>query len=269
MASKIIGKVDKIEKIKAEIERRKNELEKDKYISIDAKACRTSELTYLERFIDSLPKAQPSEDLEKEIERVWDELMQPKFMDFYAFADFARHFAQWGTEHFREPTKKIAEDLEEETPEPYTGKYDEAYIQEKIAKATKSWEGVNVDKMLAECRGYDEQPDKSLEEAAEEYTDGKSWAKENYLTPYIREAFNAGAKWQKEQMEERWLKDREGCFWDGVEEGKKVMKEQMMKGAVEGFIFQSADYYPKELIARYEGDLKMGDKVKLIIVKED
>lgn len=40
-----------------------------------------------------------------------------------------------------------------------------------------------------------------LEEAAKEYTDNKSWAKENYLTPYIREAFIAGYKLAMEQGE--------------------------------------------------------------------
>ena len=44
------------ELIRQEIERRKEELERDKYINIDAKTCRQSELKYLERFIDSLPE---------------------------------------------------------------------------------------------------------------------------------------------------------------------------------------------------------------------
>jgi hypothetical protein len=35
------------------------------------------------------------------------------------------------------------------------------------------------------------------------------------------------ALWQKEQMMNEWLQDRDGCFWDGVAEGKKAMKEQM------------------------------------------
>ena len=51
--------------------------------------------------------------------------------------------------------------------------------------------------------------------------------------------------------------------------GATWQKEQMMKEAVEGFIFQSEDYYPKELVGRYEGELKHGDKVRIIIVKED
>lgn len=54
-----------IDKICQEIERRKEELERDKYINIDAKTCRQSELKYLERFLDSLPEEKPSEDLEE------------------------------------------------------------------------------------------------------------------------------------------------------------------------------------------------------------
>ena len=43
-----------IEKIRKGIERRKAELEKDKYINTDAKVCRLSELKYFERFIGPL-----------------------------------------------------------------------------------------------------------------------------------------------------------------------------------------------------------------------
>ena len=46
---------------------------------------------------------------------------------------------------------------ESERPEPYNPVYDEAYLNEKIKKATESWKGVDVDAMLAECRGYDEE----------------------------------------------------------------------------------------------------------------
>ena len=62
---------------------------------------------------------------------------------------------------------------EPDRPEPYTGKYDEAYLNEKIKKASEHWKGVDVDKMLAECRGYDEEPDKSLEESGEEEKDAE------------------------------------------------------------------------------------------------
>jgi hypothetical protein len=51
---------------------------------------------------------------------------------------------------------------DENNPEPYNPVYDEDYLNEKIAKATKSWEGVDVDAMLADCRGYEEKPSEDL-----------------------------------------------------------------------------------------------------------
>ena len=35
-----------------------------------------------------------------------------------------------------------------------TNKYDEDYLNALIAKATKSWEGVDVDSYMSELRGY-------------------------------------------------------------------------------------------------------------------
>ena len=69
-----------------------------------------------------------------------------------------------------------------------------------------------------------EEPDKSLKEAAEEYIKNGRYLPEAF---FVRPAFIAGAEWQKEQDVEEWIKDREGCFWDGVNEGKKAMYEQM------------------------------------------
>lgn len=45
--------------------------------------------------------------------------------------------------------------LQQEQPTPY----DEAYLNEKIAKATKSWEGVDVDKFMDEVRGREPEVD--------------------------------------------------------------------------------------------------------------
>ena len=106
---------------------------------------------------------------------------------------------------------------------------------------------------------------KDLEEAADEYFKNpeNSWV--------VKDIFIAGAKWQKEQMMDEWLKDRDGCFWDGVEEGKKAMREQMMKEAVEGridYVYdEKGDAYKAIRLDWIVGDF--GDKVKLIIVKED
>ena len=37
----------------------------------------------------------------------------------------------------------------------YRPVYDEVYLNELIAKASKSWEGVDVDNFLSELRGYE------------------------------------------------------------------------------------------------------------------
>ena len=76
------------------------------------------------------------------------------------------------------------------------------------------------------------------------------------------------AQWQKEQMMDEWLKDRDGCFWDGVNEGKKAMKEQMMKEAVEGKVYMSFAPGHNQMVMA-DTDLPTNTKVKLIIVKED
>jgi hypothetical protein len=80
---------------------------------------------------------------------------------------------------------------DENNPEPYNPVYDEDYLNEKIAKATKSWEGVDADKMLAESRGIEEKPSGDLEKAAENI----------YKTPFGTRAedFQAGAEWQAKQ----------------------------------------------------------------------
>lgn len=79
------------------------------------------------------------------------------------------------------------------------------------------------EKWGAEHRGSSEIP-KDLEEAADGWYEKCPFPKSTWwdegeeikLTD-SRETFIAGAKWQKERMMEEWLKDRDGCFWDGVE----------------------------------------------------
>ena len=82
--------IEIIQAIKAEIERRIKELNKDKYISVDAQVCRTSELKYLLRFLSTL-------ELEEEISRYLREECSDD--DEPSISEIARHFAQWGAEH--------------------------------------------------------------------------------------------------------------------------------------------------------------------------
>ena len=81
--------------------------------------------------------------------------------------------------------------------EPAPKGYDEAYLNECIAKASNTWEGVDVDKYMDEVRGRESD---DLEEAADEYA-------MNYVCagPYNsigKNGFMAGAIWQQLKMME-------------------------------------------------------------------
>ena len=91
-----------------------------------------------------------------------------------------------------------------EEPEQPTRGYDEAYLNEKIAKASKSWKGIDVDKYMDEVRGR-EQPVmdcNDLEEAAEKYSD--KYCRFGPIAFEYEDAFKAGAEWQ----EKRWENNR-------------------------------------------------------------
>lgn len=129
---------------------------------------------------------------------------------------------------------------EPDRPEPYTGKYDEAYLNEKIKRASEHWKGVDVDKMLAECRGYDEEPDKSLEEAARKYTNDSLNNLGAILRVNVSNAFKAGAEWMAGQ---------------GVTCGGLIMR------GITGETYAESDYVPL--------DGKCGDRVIVQIRKKN
>lgn len=122
--------------------------------------------------------------------------------------------------------------------------YEKAY--KAVLKTATQWikdgctekEKICLKCVFPELRESEEQPSEDVEEAAEKFA---HFYDQGTCDGIAQDCFKAGAEWQKGQM---------------------------LKDAVEGFIFQSADYYPKQLIAGYEGDLGMGDKVRIIIVKE-
>lgn len=109
----------------------------------------------------------------------------------------------------------------------------------------------------AECKSLlsfidslqDEQPSKDLKEAAEEYTQRmlESWRFDSTGCRPPRESFIAGAKWQKEQM----LKD--------------AVEGEVHRFGGRGFV-KEENY---SALMTYLDKFKDGDKVKIIIVKED
>lgn len=120
----------------------------------------------------------------------------------------------------------------------------------------------NVDKML-------------LEEAAKEYDEAESWRWEAPKYPR-REAFEAGAEWQKAKM----LKDNPVIM--SVEDFQALIdshakrveadyKEQMLKEAVEGTVMDFSSNRPRPQVDVLLDPHKYhtGDKVRIIIVKEE
>ena len=111
-------------------------------------------------------------------------------------------------------------------------------------KLVKSYAGyAYLDKVLSFLDTLSEEPDKSLEEVAYKYSfDSRSSI---YGQVDVIDAFKAGAKWQKES--------------------------QMLKDAVEGEIQMrySGSLCAKTIRVINEDKFKLGDKVRIIIVKED
>ena len=94
-----------IEKICQEIERLKNIAENNnasEYLRGQARVCRV-----ILSFIDSLPEEEPSEDLEEEIQGMYqaifgtDIINRREMVYLETFDMIARHFAEWGAKHLK------------------------------------------------------------------------------------------------------------------------------------------------------------------------
>jgi len=109
------------------------------------------------------------------IERRMVELAKDKYIDLHDTLCKTKEL-----KHLLDFINSLPDEPDVNRPEPYSPVYDEAYLKEKIDKATESWKGVDVDAMLAECRGY--------EEPATEEVDLPKWReyKEDFPTPEAR-----------------------------------------------------------------------------------
>ena len=115
--------------------------------------------------------------------------------------------------------------------------------------------------------------DKSLEEAADKHirkvVDAAGHPGWDWTTQDIADAFIAGAKWQKEQDD----KELSDLLTIAHLQGAEQMEEQMLKDAVEGVVCYGSKgaYIETDFLGEYDTDVygNSGDKVRLIIVKED
>ena len=198
-----------IEKIRAEIERRFREYNKDSNHHLQA-----AEDADLLSFLDTLESEKPmnQDGLEKEYEDyVVKDPCFSKLVNRNAGLVIARHFAQWGAEHLAEARKTLEiKPGDEVTINGHKIVYDK---DKGYVTIVKSEESVPND----------------LEEAAENYiapienNEGLDYI--NFNGRDIKDAFIAGANWQKQHDAELI----EIAYNDGITIGMTKQKEQMMK----------------------------------------
>lgn len=112
---------------------------------------------------------------------------------------------------------------------------------------------------------------KELEEAAEEYTQKmlESWRFDSTGCRPLREPFIAGAEWQAEKDARDMYMSDNRHYEKVYQLGKKDMKEQMLKDAVEAKVVGFDILNRTILLTNIPTDLNMDDKIRIIIIKED
>jgi len=204
------------------------------------------------------------EDLEVEMDRVWFGGTMGLFprVEKYEedFRNIARHFYELGQQSKRNieicphSTKSKSFSMRKEQSKPK--------VSEDVEEAAEvpNEEGIRLQ------NEYTNYLAKGLKEGQERPI-GAKW-----MMGFAKKKFIEGATWQKDKNEAITdsVKFEEG-FKTGREVGAREQKEQMMKEAVEGEIL-ARDIYDKRALDIdfvYPDGLKPGDKVRIIIVKED
>lgn len=124
-----------------------------------------------------------------------------------------------------------------------------------------AWVEKMREKWGAEHRGSSEIPN-DLEEAARKHSCYDEDCKGAWYEPIVRNAYIAGAKWQKEQEEKELSEKIASAYQLGLADKEKMM----MKEAVEGRVVDAGIFATYNTPVEYTHS---GDKVKIIIVKED
>jgi len=241
----------------------------------------------VDKFMDEVRGREPEkpmvleEELKKEIKKKYDQAkwgyvdgVGSVVMDKGQFIRIARHFAEWGAKHLASTGKTLAiKPGDEITINGHKIIYDK---DKGYVTIVKSEESVPND----------------LEEAAKGYRETKiangyffkiKGTKPLCYLDDLIPAFIAGANWQKEQMmkngnvilsEEDFDAEKE----KSVEWGYSLCKEQMMKEAIHYVVQDDLDSHGASynipfirigIAALKPKGIGVGDKVRIIIVKED
>ena len=148
---------------------------------------------------------------------------------------------------------KLKAEIERRMLEDYNSDNEEMKYADEVAQGVCASLLFFIDSLQQEQQ---EEPDKDLEEAAEEYV--KKYLPEGWI---VRPAFIAGAQWQAEQD------DRDVVFWKGMQYAIAGMKEDAVEGVIIDSGFDDGTAFVTMNIPDRRYD--RGDKVKLIIIKDD
>lgn len=153
--------------------------------------------------------------------------------------------------------------------EPAQNGYDEAYLNEKIAKASKTWEGVDVDKYMDEVRGREPDNEDLDDEISRTYHDGSVTDTSDLDHISYENIARHFAEWQYQKDRGEFAKIKAKTWCEGFDAYK-----QMFKDAVEGTV-RIIRHNPPTVSVQIpvedrEGiNISIGDKVRLVNVKED
>ena len=245
-----------IEKIRAEIERRIKELEEQIGDIFDSKSVlRIDELKRFLSFLDTLEEPEESKKLEL-IKRSW-------YRQGYIDGEFKQEPMFLLENHEYKDNPKYGKPLEEPVCEE---------LDEELDRFIASGKSVTVDDYGTYKVSYHD-----FKKVARHFA---NWQKEQDTREmimsdgsYFQKCYDLGKKDMKEQMmnngtviltEEDFDAEKE----KSVEWGYNLCKEQMMKEAVEGD-FMLNPYPIISLDDCKDYDFKDGDKVRIVIVKEE
>lgn len=142
----------------------------------------------------------------------------------------------------------------------------ETYLDKEYAESTKWYKHGAYDtcfQLLNFINSLPEEPTKEdLEEAANQHS---KQVFHGLLVEDNITAFKAGAEWQKQKDQETIELAEDHAMLAGMNR----MKEEMMENAIESIVEDWCGDFPEVTIPLNPQDFKTGDKVKIIIVKEE
>lgn len=120
-----------------------------------------------------------------------------------------------------------------------------------------------LNQVLSFLKTLEEEPDKSLEEAAYKYSfDSRPCI---YGQVDVIDAFIAGAEWQASRMP---MPEDTVLFQKGVQEGRRLEREDMLKDAVECDLVCIKDRLAA-ILPMKDFRWTVGDKVRIVVLKEE